>query len=83
VLHSHKSGVLGVYGPFLEQGGYRCVQNKHFDESLRSRSTHYQIRDQSEMIALVANTTHLRHHETVDLGEELLLIFAAAGPEVH
>jgi Protein of unknown function (DUF938) len=76
VLIASGASLLGVYGPFLQAGAYRCAQNKHFDQSLRARSCGYRIREQSEVVSLARSGGGLRIRSEVDCGDELLLVFA-------
>ena len=69
------SGVLYLYGPFMQNGGHTAPSNAEFDASLRQRDTRWGVRNLEDIIAL-AGKHGLRHDQTVTMpANNLSLVF--------
>ena len=74
-LHLAPTGMLLVYGPFLETGTPTSPGNQDFDQSLRQRDPSWGIR-QLQDVAQEAQRTGLQLHQKIEMpANNLLLVF--------
>jgi hypothetical protein len=73
--HLHPAGVLFLYGPFKQDGGFTSAENARLDAALRSRNPDWGLRDIEAVVAL-GKVRNLLVEQAVDLpGGQLGVVF--------
>ena len=73
--HLGPAGVLFLYGPFRQDGGYTSADNARLDAALRSRNPDWGLRDIEAVVAL-GSVRNLMVEQAIDLpGGQLGVVF--------
>jgi cyclopropane fatty-acyl-phospholipid synthase-like methyltransferase len=73
--HLRAGGVLFIYGPFKQNGGFDCEQNARLDALLRQKNPDWGLRD-LEAIAALGTARGLLTEQVTDLpGNDLAVVF--------